>query len=185
MLIGVAGTNGSGKGAVIEYLAGVKGFSRYSARALLLEEVRARHLPETRASMREVANELRREHGASYIVERLCEMAKDDTNAVVESLRAVGEAEYLKKQHIMLIGVDAEQKVRYERVAHQESDELSHVSFEDFCQIEEHERASTEEWDMNVFGVLERADIHIENNGSLEELHQAVDEALVRAQSAT
>lgn len=183
MLIGVAGTNGSGKGAVIEYLVGVKGFSRYSARALILEEVRARHLPETRASMREVANELRREHGAAYIVERLCTMAKDDSNAVIESLRAVGEAEYLKEQDILLIGVDAEQRIRYERVAHQEDNELAHLSFEDFCTMEERERASTEEWDMNVFGVLERADVHIQNNGSLEELHQAVDEALVHVQS--
>lgn len=185
MLIGVAGTNGSGKGAVIDYLVGTKGFSRYSARALLLEEVRARHLPETRASMREVANDLRREHGASYIVERLCAMAKDDTNAVVESLRAVGEAEYLKAQNITLIGVDAEQKIRYERVAQQADDELAHLSFEDFCTMEERERASTEEWDMNVFGVLDHADIHIQNNGTLEDLHYAVDEALVRAQSAT
>jgi len=184
MLIGVAGTNGSGKGAVIDYLVGTKGFSRYSARALILEEVRARHLPETRASMREVANDLRREHGASYIVERLCAMAKDDTNAVIESLRAVGEAEYLKREHIVLFGVDAEQKVRYERVAHREDDELAHVSFEDFCNMEERERASTEEWDMNVFGVLERADVRIQNNGTLEQLHQAVDGALVRAQSA-
>ena len=183
MRIGVAGTNGSGKGAVIDYLVGTKGFSRYSARALILEEVRARHLPETRASMREVANDLRRERGASYIVEQLCTMAKDDTNAVIESLRAVGEVEYLKAQRIFLIGVDAEQRIRYERVARQD-DELAHMSFEDFQAMEEHERSATEEWDMNVFEVVKRADVCIINNGLLEEVHAAVDQALVQIESA-
>ncbi|MDB5189224.1 MAG: Dephospho-CoA kinase, partial [Parcubacteria group bacterium] len=37
MLIAITGTNGSGKGAVVEYLVSQKGFSRYTARAVILE----------------------------------------------------------------------------------------------------------------------------------------------------
>jgi hypothetical protein len=44
------------------------------------------------------ANNLRKEHGASYIIEGLYQMAREDSNAVLESVRTIGEAEFLKKQ---------------------------------------------------------------------------------------
>ncbi len=178
MVIGITGTNGAGKGALVEYLVGSKGFSRYTARTVILEEVRRLHLPETRASMREAANGLRKEHGAAYVIERLYEMAKDDTKAVVESVRTIGEAEFLKKNNALIFAVDADIRRRYERVANKPGLELAHISFEDFCELEDREMASSEPWDMNVFGVMQMADARIENNGTLEELHQAVDVAL-------
>ncbi len=180
MVIGVTGTNGSGKGAVVEYLVGNKGFSRYSARTIILEEIRKRHLPETKSNMREVANDLRREHGAAYVIERLYEMAKDDAKAVVESIRTIGEAEFLKEQKAIILAVDADRRLRYERVANKKGFELAHISFEDFCEIEDREMASSEPWDMNVFGVMQLADSRIQNSGTLEELHHAVDQALMQ-----
>jgi len=179
MLIGVTGTNGSGKGAVVEYLVSSKGFSRYSARTVILEEVRNRHLAESRSVMREVANDLRKEHGSAYVIERLYEMAKDDTKAVIESIRTIGEAEFLKKHDALIFAVDAERKRRYDRVANKAGKEVAHMSFEDFCTIEDREMASREPWDMNVFGVMQLADAHIDNNGTLDELHEAIDKALM------
>ncbi len=181
MLIGVTGTNGSGKGAVVEYLVGAKGFSHYTARTIILDEMRLRHLPDTRVNMREVANALRKEHGAAYIIEKLYEMAKEDSKAVIESLRTIGEAEFIKKQSGVIFAIDADKKLRYERVANKDGFELAHISFEDFCEIEDREMASSEPWDMNVFGVMQLADVRIENNGSLEELHAAIDQALISA----
>ncbi len=185
MLIGITGTNGAGKGAVVEYLVGMKGFSRYTARTVILEALRERHLPETRSTMREVANELRKEHGAAYVIERLYDMAKDEGKAVIESVRTIGEAEFLKAQHALLLAVDADRKLRYERVANKQGQELAHMSFDDFCEIEDREMASSEPWDMNVFGVMQLADARIENNGSVEELHQAIDQALSSASETT
>jgi dephospho-CoA kinase len=178
MLIGITGTNGSGKGAVVEYLVGQKGFSRYSARTIILEEMNSRHLPVTRAHMRDVANDLRKEHGTAYIIERLYELAKDDEKAVVESIRTIGEAEFLKEKKAVLFAVDADRKIRYERVANKEGYEMSHMSFDDFCMIEDREMASSDPWDMNVFGVMQLSDAHILNNGSVEELHAQIDAAL-------
>ena len=185
MLIGVTGTNGAGKGAVVEYLVGNKGFSHFTARTIILQEVRRLHLPETRASMREAANGLRKEHGAAYVIERLYAMAKDDTKAVVESVRTIGEAEFLKKNNALIFAVDAEIRLRYERVANKPGFELAHTSFEDFCRMENREMASSEPWDMNVFGVMQLADARIENNGTLEELHRAVDQALVTVETSS
>src|SRR3989344_3951257 len=39
MIIGVTGTNGAGKGTVVDYLVSKKGFKHYSAREFIVEEV--------------------------------------------------------------------------------------------------------------------------------------------------
>jgi hypothetical protein len=56
-------------------------------------------MPENRDSMVIIANELRAKYGVAYIVEQLYEQAKlTGTNAIIESIRAVGEAESLKSK---------------------------------------------------------------------------------------
>ncbi len=177
MLIGITGTNGSGKGAVVEYLVSKKGFSRYSARAVILDALRAEHMEATKSNMRTVANGLRKEHGAAYVIEQLYAMAKDDTNAVLESVRTIGEAEFLKSKGAFLIAVDADRQTRYERVA-QQGERIDHLSFPDFCMIEDREMSSSDPWDMNVFGVMQLADARIENNGTPQELQEKIEEAL-------
>lgn len=177
MLIGITGTNGSGKGAVVEYLVSKKGFSRYSGRSIILEEIEDKHLSSKRGVMRDVANELRKTHGPGYIMERLYEMAKGDTNAVLESVRTIGEAEFLKSKNAFIIAVDAKKETRYERVLSMSHDDAP-LSFQDFEIMEDREMSSSDPWDMNVFGVMQLADVHIMNDGTLEELHLQIDTAL-------
>lgn len=177
MLIGVTGTNGSGKGTVVEYLVMKKGFSHYSARMFLVEEITRRGLKQNRSSMRDVANSLRQEHEPHYLMERLYEMAKDEPKAVLESVRTIGEAEFLKSKGAYLFAVDADRKLRYERITARGS-ETDHIDFDTFCEQEDREMASPDPWDMNVFGVMQMSDARIENNGTLEELHHQIDQAL-------
>ena len=177
MLIGITGTNGSGKGTVVEYLVMKKGFSHFSARIFILEEIRRLGLPQNRNSTRDVANALRKEHGPSYLMERLYETTKDEPKAVLESVRTIGEAEFLKEKGALLFAVDADRKLRYERILARGS-ETDQVDFDTFCLQEDREMASSDPWDMNVFGVMQISDARIENNGTVEELHAKVDEAL-------
>ena len=179
MLIGITGTNGSGKGAVVEYLVSTKNFSHYSARAFIREELERRRLPMNRDTTRAVANDLRREHGPAHLVECMFKEASQDTNAVMESIRTIGEAEFLKTHGAQILAVDAERKIRYDRITIRNS-ETDSVSFEEFCAQEDREMASSDPWDMNVFGVMQLANARIENNGSLDELHAAIDQALAK-----
>jgi dephospho-CoA kinase len=178
MLVGITGTNGAGKGAVVEYLVSQKGFSRYSARTVIMDGIHARHLLSMdKDTMREVANELRKEHGAAYVIEQLYEMAKNDDSAVLESVRTIGEAEFLKKHGAYILAVDADKQARYQRISERGTeDDL--LTFDEFASKEAREMASSDPWDMNVFGVMQLADAHVTNDKNLDDLYLQVDEAL-------
>lgn len=179
MIIGITGTDGAGKGTVVEYLVEQKNFVRYHARSLFLEEIEQQQLEPTRASMRIVGNQLRAKHGNDYIVRMFLERAKTsgDENVIIDSLRAVAEAETLKQNDGILLAVDADQALRYERVQARRSSS-DQVTFEEFQRHEELENDDPDPHGMQKRKVIEMADHVIENNGTLDELQTKIDEFL-------
>lgn len=181
MIIGITGTDGAGKGEVVRYLVEEKGFTHYSSRALLIEELKKRERPVDRNHMRLVANELRKEKGNDYVVQAALERIEEEKpeNAVIESLRAVAEAETLKERGGVLLAVDADQKVRYERVQKRRS-ESDQVSFEAFKEHEALEMNDPDPHGMQKQKVIEMADYLIENNSTIKELHDGVTHILTK-----
>jgi dephospho-CoA kinase len=177
-VIGITGTVASGKGAVVDYLK-QKGFAHFSARDFIIEQVHQRGLEPTRANVFLVGNSLRKMHGPSYILESLFAQAKAiGKNAVLESVRATGELEFLRKQdNFHLLAVDADPKVRYGRAIHRRS-ALDHVSFEKFIEDEQNEMRSVNPTELNIDECMRRADFKIMNEGSKEELNKKVEEIL-------
>ena len=183
MIFGVTGTNGAGKGTVVEYLAHEKSFLHLSVRGFLFEEIQRRGLPEDRNSLREVANDLRQKHGPAFVVESLFKQAQEQNkNVVLESVRTVGEAEFLRNSGAYLIAVDAGKELRYERAVLRGS-MTDKVSFEEFTIQEDREMVSTEPWDMNVFKVMEMSDFVLTNDGSREELYAQIEDMLSKAKA--
>jgi dephospho-CoA kinase len=179
MIIGVTGTNGAGKGTVIDYLT-QKGFQHYSASGFITEEIERRRMPVNRDSMRLVANDLRRSHNPAYLFEPLYERASaEGGDAVLEAPRVIAEATFLKDRHVPLIAVDAERKVRYERISKRGSVK-DDVSFEQFSAQEDRELNAAEAFDMNILGVMKLADFTLHNDGTLEELYTQIEEVLKR-----
>jgi dephospho-CoA kinase len=178
MVIGITGTNGAGKGTVVDYLVQRKGFTHYSVRQFLIEEIERRGLPINRDNTRLVANELRKAHGPGYIAEQLfAKASQHQTSSVIESIRSLGEANFLRQHAALLWAIDADREIRFKRTQLRGS-ETDKVTFEQFCEQEDREMNSNEPWDMNVFGVIKMADHVFHNEGTPEELFVQVEETL-------
>jgi dephospho-CoA kinase len=181
MILGVTGTNGAGKGAVVDYLI-QKGFEHYSLRDLITEEVMRRGLEVNRPNMGAVGTDLRRIHGPAYFTDTFIRHAEElgVKNIVMESIRTLSERENIRAHGGFVIGVNAPEQVRYERITARKT-ETDRVSFEEFRAQEDAEYYTKDPSDpaqMNVLGVLESADYTLVNDGSLEELHHKIDTML-------
>lgn len=182
MIIGITGTNGAGKGTVVEFLKEL-GFEHHSVRDFLIEEIKRRGLVVNRDSMIIVANDLRSKNSPSYIVEKLYEKAKETEkekgkNVVIESLRCPGEVEALKdKGNFTLFAVDAPPFLRYERIT-QRGEETDTVSYEKFISDERKEMRSEDKNKQNLSKCIEMADYKFENNSTISDLKKEVFETL-------
>lgn len=177
-IIGITGTFGAGKGTVAKYLSEKKGFVHFSARSYLMLVLTERGEKINLDTLHDLANELREKHGPSHIAEKLIEMAqREGKNAVIESLRTVAEAEKLFHAGGVLLAVDADQRVRYDRITERRS-ETDFVTFEEFQAQEHRQMQSTDPNKQNIAAVMDIADIRIENNGTLEKLFSQIEEKL-------
>jgi dephospho-CoA kinase len=177
MIIGITGTNGAGKGVVVDYLITQKGFTHFSNSGRISEELKRRGMELSRTNMRAVGNEFREKYGSGYLVEKALQeaAAQNLSDIVIESIRSTGEAYALQNAQGKLLVLDAERKIRYDRIFHRRSGK-DHVDFETFVLQEEREwHGALGAHDMNIRSVIEMADHVIENNISLEDLYAQVE----------
>ncbi len=180
MIIGITGTLGAGKGTIVEYLVQNEGFKHFSARDFLVEEMNKRGLEHNRDNMVLVANDLREKNNSpSFVADELFKKALESGhNCVIESLRTTGEIESLRKKgNFILLAVNADPKIRYQRVTKRLAS-TDNVSFEKFLADEEREMESTDPNKQNLKKCIEMADFVIENNGTIEELNSKLEEII-------
>ena len=136
-------------------------------------------MEENRDSMVIVANELREKYGAGFIAQELyLEAEKSGQNAIIESIRTPGEIVLLRsKWPFYLFAVDADPSVRYERIKSRDS-ETDHVPYPVFISNEEREMNSDDPNKQNIRACINLADYVFSNNGTLQDLHQQIDEAM-------
>lgn len=176
MLIGITGTDGAGKGAVVQYLVQKKGFTHYSAREFIMAEIKRLGLPTDRNQMRLTANKLRAAHGDAFVVKQAYDKAQKEgvENVVIESIRALAEAVFLKDQGGILLAVDAAADIRYTRVQGRRS-ESDKVSYEQFLAHEALEKNDPDPHGMQKAKVIQMADHTILNERTLTELYAQTD----------
>jgi dephospho-CoA kinase len=180
LIIGITGTLGAGKGTIVEFLVREKNFVHYSVREFLTEELNRLGTEVNRDNMVVIANELRKKHSPSYIVEQLFDRASlSGKNCIIESIRTPGEVESLKnKGNFYLFAVDALSKLRYNRILIRNS-ETDNVSYETFIKNELREMDSDDPNKQNLKKCISMADFIFENNGTIEDLNNEVEKTLI------
>lgn len=177
-IIGIAGTNGAGKDSIGAMLAERHGFLFVSGSEMLREECRKRGLPVQRENLRMISAEWRRTYGLGVLVDRALELAKKGNykGLATGPMRNVGEAQRAKELGGILVWVDADPKIRYERAVSRSRSEEDNKTFEQFLAEEEVEmRQSGDEATLNMLGVKNICDFSLENNG--DDIEAFKDEA--------
>src|SRR3989344_1635559 len=97
MIIGIAGTNGSGKDSLGQILADDYGWQFISVTDILRDGLREKKLPIERENLRELSAQWRRESGLGVLVNKAVEIYQKNPGGhkglVIASLRNPGEAD--------------------------------------------------------------------------------------------
>ncbi len=181
MIIGVAGTNGAGKGEVVHYLER-RSFVVLSLSDVIRETLQGQGLEESRERMIETGRALREAHGPGVLAERLLARLESDRNVAIDSIRHPAEVEILRAReaHFALVWIDADEALRFERIrARRRPGDPE--SLERLRELERREQGSDDESAQQQNAVRELADHRLQNNGTLTELHDAVQRILERS----
>ncbi|MEK7096237.1 MAG: AAA family ATPase [Patescibacteria group bacterium] len=182
-IIGIAGTNGSGKDSLGQILDERHGYLYVSVTDILREGLRKQDLPIERENMRNLSAQWRRERGLGVLIDKALEIFEKSPGKykglAIASLRNPGEADRVHELGGTVVWVDAEPKIRYDRIHSRQRSAEDQKTFEEFLAEEQAEmNHSGDEATLNVAGVKVKADIFLENNGNLEEFQAAAEKAL-------
>jgi len=174
-VLGLVGETGSGKDTFCQYFK--KKFKkvycfRFSdpltqALRIFFDEVK-------KEDQQWLAISLRKRFGSNILGEAIAKRIKTIKKGIIilDGLRVFEEYEMIKDLGGKIIYITATPKVRWQRIQDRREKKDDKVSFEKFLEIE---KAKTE----NLIGKIgKKADFKIENNGTLGELYQKLDELL-------
>lgn len=174
LVVGLTGPNAAGKGEAARFLVS-RGFAYHSLSDIIREEAASRSLPPTRENLIEIGNMLRRSGGPAILAERT--ILRLDGRDVVDSIRNPSEVEALRTvRSFILLGVDAPIDLRFER-ASRRARAGEGGTFAEFAAREERERGA-DPASQQIHRVFAMADFHVDNSGTIEDLHRAVALAL-------
>ncbi|HEU4401214.1 MAG TPA: AAA family ATPase [Candidatus Polarisedimenticolia bacterium] len=177
LVLGLTGPNASGKGEVAKYLA-LHRFTLHSLSDVVREEASRQGLDHTRDNLIRIGVLIRTAGGPGALALRV--LPRLEGRAVVDSIRSPGEVMVLRTlPRFLLLGVDAPQVLRFERSLRR-GRVGDGATLSEFARKEALENSTTEAG-QQLLATLALADLLINNDGTLEDLHRRVRQALATA----
>lgn len=178
MIIGLAGTIGSGKGAVADYLVG-KGFVQLVYSDEIVRELERRNLKVTRDNLQNVGNEMRTKYGRDYWTRCLLKNVMEDNDYVLDGARNPGElVPLLEREDALLIGVDAPFCQRIKRVIEREDLRDGGSVQEVIARLKRDMGFGEDENGQQALKCYEMAQVRIYNDKTLKDLIAKIDEVI-------
>ena len=179
MIIGLTGTNGSGKTLAADHLR-AKGFDFHSLSDEIREELERLGRPATRENLIEMGNRLRAEFGPSVLAERAKSKLRPDHHYVIDSIRNPSEVESLRRSgDFHLLHLDAPADVRYERVRQRGGDRLPR-SREEFIEQEQRELDSDDPTHQQLRACYELAEETLTNDSDIDTFKAKIDSTVAK-----
>ncbi|MFZ5802704.1 MAG: deaminase [Candidatus Omnitrophota bacterium] len=170
MILGLTGKNGSGKGEVAKFLK-ERGFQYYSLSDALREEAACEKVEVTRDNLIRLGNRLRADFGPGVLAERIFQRLDPEKNYVVDSIRHPSEVQvFRRRKDFTLMNIQANVEARFERLCARRR-ENDPTTLEAFKALEAKEAKGANASDQQLDAAVHLADLTVENNGSLEDLH--------------
>ena len=180
-VIGITGTIASGKEIVKSLIMKSMPCYQVSLSAAIRGEVEKKKMQFTRATMQDMGDEIRGKYGAHIFAKVSTEfMSRDKPYLIVEGITNPAEAEWLKQAYkgdFILIGVDAPQQTRFERLKGKPGQVIEPASFEEFVKADEREMGAGEPpYGLQVKRCIDMADYVLQNDGDQSKLAAGVQE---------
>jgi dephospho-CoA kinase len=174
LILGIAGEIGSGKGTIAKYLSERHNASSYQFSMMLRDVLDRLHLEHSRDNIQRLSTTLRHTFGEDLMARVMAEDVKGDESEliVIDGVRRIDDIKYLKEiPEFKLVYVEADMKIRYDRLIHRnENVDDEGKTFEEF--EKDHQR----ETEVTIRGLKDHSGIVLENNESLEEFYEKLDE---------
>jgi cytidylate kinase len=184
-IIGISGTNGSGKDSLGEILAKDHGWLFISVTDILRDELKNRGEPIERKNLRQLSTQWHHEYGAGAMTDMAVKDFESKNQAgkykglVVASLRRPGEADRVHELGGKMVWIDAAPKIRYERISSRARSTEDSKTFEEFIADEKLEMfGKGSKHTLNMSEVKAKADIFLENNSDIKTFKIAAEKAL-------
>ena len=178
VLVGLTGRNASGKTTVVQWFAG-RGVRTVSCSDSIRAWLAEQGIEESREALIEGGRELRRRGGSGILAEMLLE-ALGGGDAVIDSIRTPGEVEALRaRDDFILIEVTAGADSRWARSQGRArpGDPADRATF---VAQEESEEVASDEAGQALVATAEMADLILINEGTVEGLHEDLENLLER-----
>jgi dephospho-CoA kinase len=174
-VIGAVGQNGSGKDEVLKYLKARYGVPFFSTGDMVREIAAQEGVEPTRDKLRVISESYFREKGEGCFVRVLAERIRRDAEPVVgiSGIRSLKDIQILREvfgDAFVLVNVFvSDPRRRYERMV-KRAEERDPQQYEQFLMQDEAEEAL-----FHITEAGEQADYAISNDGTLADLHRAID----------
>lgn len=171
-LIGLTGTNGSGKGEAAAYFQ-KRDYACVSLSDVIRDELEKEGVPITRDNLIRKGNKMRETQGADVLARQVMKTIKGKT--VVDSIRNPQEVEYLRRHDdFILLAIDAPVETRFER-AKKRGREESASTLQEFI-AKEAEEMTDRQTGQQLSNCILLADFKVENDSTLEDLYKKLEE---------